>query len=63
MKNKFTDKELMAFADGELKGGKAMDILAELLKETPESEILAKRLEVFTSTRNALLNVLIGEKK
>jgi hypothetical protein len=63
MKNKFTDKELMAFADGELKGGKAMDILAELLKETPESEILAKRLEVFTSTRNALLNALIGEKK
>jgi len=53
----------MAFADGELKGGKAMDILAELLKETPESEILAKRLEVFTSTRNALLNALIGEKK
>lgn len=63
MKNKFKDQELMAFADGELKGGKAMDILAELLEDTPESEILAKRLEVFTSTRNALLNVLIGEKK
>tara|TARA_R110002167_G_scaffold293450_1_gene498150 strand:- start:686 stop:877 length:192 start_codon:yes stop_codon:yes gene_type:complete len=63
MKTKFTDKELMAFADGELKGGKAMDILSDLLEETPESEILAKRLEVFTVTRNALLNVLIGEKK
>ena len=63
MKNKFTDKELMAFADGELKGGKAMDILAELLEDTPESEILAKRLEVFTVTRNALVNALIGDKK
>ena len=63
MKNKFTDKELMAFADGELKGGKAMDILSELLEDTPESKILAKRLEVFTKTRSALLNALIGEKK
>ena len=62
-KNKYTDTELMAFADGELKGGKAMDILAELLEDTPESETLAKRLEVFTVTRNALLNALIGEKK
>jgi len=62
-KNKYTDQELMAFADGELKGGKAMDILAELLEDTPESEILAKRLEVFTKTRSALLNALIGEKK
>ena len=53
----------MAFADGELKGGKAMDILSDLLEDTPESIILAKRLEVFTSTRNALLNALIGEKK
>jgi hypothetical protein len=64
MKTKrFSDEDLMKFADGELKGGKAMDILSELLEDTPESEILAKRLEVFTSTRNALLNALIGEKK
>jgi hypothetical protein len=63
MKNKFTDKELMAFADGELKGGKAMDILSELLEDTPESKILAKRLEVYTKTRNALVNALIGDKK
>ena len=61
-KNKFTDQELMAFADGELKGGKAMDILSDLLEDTPESTILAKRLEVFTSTRNALINALIGER-
>ena len=63
MKTKFKDQELMAFADGELKGGKAMDILSDLLEDTPESEILAKRLEVFTSTRNALVNALIGDKK
>ena len=61
-KNKYTDQELMAFADGELKGGKAMDILSELLEDTPESEILAKRLEVFTKTRNALINSVIGDK-
>ncbi len=63
MKNKYSDQELMAFADGELKGGKAMDILSDLLEDTPESTILAKRLEVFTSTRNALVNTLIGDKK
>ena len=64
MKTKrFSDEDLMKFADGELKGGKAMDILSELLEDTPESKILAKRLEVFTSTRNALLNLVIGEKK
>ena len=58
-----SDEDLMKFADGELKGGKAMDILSELLEDTPESKILAKRLEVFTKTRSALLNALIGEKK
>ena len=64
MKTKrFSDEDLMKFSDGELKGGKAMDILSELLEDTPESEILAKRLEVFTSTRNALLNAVIGDKK
>ena len=60
---RFSDEDLMKFADGELKGGKAMDILSELLEDTPESKILAKRLEVFTSTRNALVNTLIGDKK
>ena len=63
MKTKrFSDEDLMKFSDGELKGGKAMDILAELLEDTPESETLAKRLEVFTSTRNALVNSLIAPK-
>ena len=64
MKNKFTDVVLMKFADGELNNKElSMDILSELLKDTPESEILAKRLDVFTSTRNALVNALIGDKK
>ena len=63
MKTKrFSDEDLMKFADGELKGGKAMDILSDLLEDTPESKILAKRLEVFTSTRNALVNSLIAPK-
>ena len=54
----------MAFADGELKSGKkSMDILSCLVDKTPESEEIKKRLKVFTSTRNALINSLIGEKK
>ena len=64
MKNKFSDKDLMAFADGELKSGKkSMDILSCLVDKTPESEAIKKRLKVFTSTRTALLNTLLGEKK
>jgi hypothetical protein len=65
MKTKrFSDEDLMKFADGELDNKElSMDILSKLLEDTPESEILAKRLEVFTSTRNALLNAVIGDKK
>ena len=63
MKTKFTDEELMAFADKESKGEKAMDILGALLKGDEESKILAKRLAVFTKTRSALINTLIGENK
>ena len=63
MTNKFTDKELMAFADKETKGERAMDILGALLKGDEESKILAKRLAVFTETRSALINTLIGENK
>tara|TARA_R110001606_G_scaffold397083_1_gene572568 strand:+ start:885 stop:1097 length:213 start_codon:yes stop_codon:yes gene_type:complete len=61
MKNKFTDEELMAFADKESKGERAMDILGVLLKGDVESTILARRLAVFTETRNALINTLIGD--
>lgn len=63
MKNKFTDKDLMGFADKETTGERAMDILGALLKGDEESKILAKRLAVFTKTRSALINTLIGEKK
>ena len=65
MKTKrFSDEDLMKFADGELDNKElSMDILSKLLEDTPESKILAKRLEVFTSTRNALVNALIGDKK
>ena len=63
MKNKFTDQELMGFADKETTGERAMDILGALLKGDEESKILAKRLAVFTQTRSALINTLIGENK
>jgi len=63
MKNKFTDEDLMKFSDKETTGERAMDILGALLKGDEESKILAKRLAVFTQTRSALINTLIGEKK
>jgi len=63
MKNKFTDEDLMGFADKETTGERAMDILGALLEGDEESKILAKRLAVFTKTRSALINTLIGEKK
>jgi len=63
MKTKFTDEELMAFADKETKGKKAMDILSVLLQGDDEAKELAKRLDVFIDTRNALINTLIGDKK
>ena len=63
MKNKFTDEDLMAFADKETKGEKAMDILSVLLQGDDEAKELAKRLEVFIDTRHALINNLIEENK
>jgi hypothetical protein len=63
MKTKVTDEELMCFADKETKGEKAMDILSVLLQGDDEAKELAKRLDVFIDTRNALINTLIGDKK
>lgn len=63
MKTKFTDEDLMAFADKETKGEKAMDILGVLLQGDDEAKELAKRLEVFIDTRHALINNLIKENK
>lgn len=61
-KNKFTDEELMAFADKETKGEKAMDILSVLLQGDEEAKELAERLDVFIETRNALINKVIDSK-
>ena len=61
-KIKFTDKELMAFADKETKGEKAMDILSVLLQGDEEAKELAERLDVFIETRNALINKVIDSK-
>ena len=63
MKNKFSDQDLMAFADGELKGGVAMDILGILVDKSEGYEELRKRLQVYTKTRHALINSLLGEEK
>ena len=63
MKNKFTNQDLMAFADGELKGGVAMDILGILVDKSEGYEELRKRLQVYTKTRHALINSLLGEDK
>ncbi len=62
-KNKFTDEDLMAFADKETKGLKAMDILSVLLQGDEEAKKLAKRIDVFIETRNALVNKVIKENK
>ena len=61
-KNKFTDEDLMAFADKENKGEKAMDILSVLLQGDEEAKELAERLDVFIETRNALINKVIDSK-
>ena len=63
MKNKFSDQDLMAFSDGELKGGVAMDILGILVDKSEGYEELRKRLKVYTKTRHALINSLLGEDK
>ena len=36
-----------------------MDILSVLVEETPEADVLKKRLSVFTQTRNALFSGLV----
>ena len=62
-KQKFTDEDLMAFADKETKGEKAMDILSVLLQGDDEARDLSARLDVFVDTRNALVNNIIKENK
>jgi|TARA_R110001592_G_scaffold270435_2_gene536900 hypothetical protein len=62
MKNEFSDSDLMGFADKETTSEKSMDILGALLKGDEESKILAKRIAVFTDTRNALINSVLDSK-
>ena len=52
-KNKFTDEELMQFADKETSAERSMDILSVLLQGDEEAKELAERLDVFIDTRNA----------
>ena len=65
MKTKcFSDEDLMKFADGELNSKElSMDIIHKVLEDSPEADDVRKRLNVFTKTRSALINSLIGEKK
>jgi len=62
-KNKFTDEELMQFADKETSAERSMDILSVLLQGDEEAKELAKRIDVFIETRNALVNKVIKENK
>ena len=59
----FSDEDLMKFADGELNNKElAMDIIHKILEDSPEADDVRKRLNVFTKTRTALINALIGER-
>ena len=54
----------MAFADGELDNlHTSMDILSVLVDKKKGYEELGKRLKVYTTTRTALLNSLLGKTK
>jgi len=63
MNSKYSDKELMAFADKETSAERSVDILYDLLKGNRESQILARRIAVYLETRDALINTLIKEDK
>jgi len=62
MKTKcFSDEDLMKFADGELNNKElSMDIIHKVLQDGDEADDVRKRLNVFTKTRSALINSLIG---
>jgi|TARA_R100001530_G_scaffold128997_1_gene99016 anti-sigma factor RsiW len=60
-KPKFTDEQLMMFADGELNNRElSMDIISALIDGDKE---LQARLDVFVKTRSALLNSLLTKEK
>ena len=64
MKTKcFSDEDLMKFADGQLNSKElSMDIIHKVLQDGDEADDVRKRLNVFTKTRSALINALIGER-
>ncbi len=61
MKPKYSDEDLMKLADGELNDSDlAMRILSDIIDGDTELE---SRLEVFTKTRNTLINAFMQQEK
>ena len=60
MKSKrFSDEDLMKFADGELDNKElSMDIIHKVLEDGPEADDVRKRLNVFVKTRSVLKSLL-----
>ena len=61
MKPKYSDEVLMKLADGELNNSDlSMRILSDIIDGDTELE---SRLEVFTKTRNTLINAFMQQEK
>ena len=61
MKPKYSDEVLMKLADGELNDSDlSMRILSDIIDGDKELE---SRLEVFTKTRNTLINAFMQQEK
>jgi hypothetical protein len=61
MKPKYSDEVLMKLADGELNDSDlSMRILSDIIDGDTELE---SRLEVFTKTRNTLINAFMQQEK
>ena len=61
MKPKYSDEVLMRLADGELNNSDlSMRILSDIIDGDTELE---SRLEVFTKTRNTLINAFMQQEK
>ena len=61
MKPKYSDEDLMKLADGELNDSDlSMRIISDIVDGDKELE---SRLEVFTKTRNTLINAFMQQEK
>ena len=61
MKPKYSDEVLMKLADGELNDSDlSMRILSDIIDGDTELE---SRLEIFTKTRNTLINAFMQQEK